>query len=172
MWDICAISSGRGRESKLSMPTNLSEKLERYQDKLLHTDGRNHSILLRRISDKWCFDLTVVNEEKRVVDHALLDKRFIRIISKSDKTELARKDNTRLRYLYRNVIQIEREKGLQETYIGFPFLVGNVNNEFYIRGPLILFPINLEYKQEGKQPGWYIAFPQDCISTRQKAHFE
>jgi hypothetical protein len=161
MWDICAISSGRGRESKLSMPTNLSEKLERYQDKLLHTDGRNHSILLRRISDKWCFDLTVVNEEKRVVDHALLDKRSIRIISKSDKTELARKDNTRLRYLYRNVIQIEREKGLQETYIGFPFLVGNVNNEFYIRGPLILFPINLEYKQEGKQPGWYIAFPQD-----------
>ena len=89
MWDICAISPGRGRESKLSMPTNLSEKLERYQDKLLHTDGRNHSILLRRISDKWCFDLTVVNEEKRVVDHALLDKRSIRIISKSDKTELA-----------------------------------------------------------------------------------
>jgi hypothetical protein len=26
----------------------------------------------------------------------------------------------------RNIIQIEREKGLQETYLGFPFLVGNV----------------------------------------------
>jgi hypothetical protein len=72
--------------------------------------GRNHSILLRRISDKSCFDLTVVNEEKRVVDHALLDKRSIRVISKSDKTEFARKDNTRLRYLYRNVIQIERKR--------------------------------------------------------------
>jgi hypothetical protein len=161
MWVTCVIIHGRGRESKLSMPTNLSKKLEHYRDKLLRTDGRNHSILLRSIRNKWCFDLTVVNEEKRVVDHALLDKRSIRIISKSDKTELARKDNTRLRYLYRNVIQIEREKGLQETYLGFPFLVGNVNNEFYIRGPLILFPINLEYKQEGKQPGWYIVFPQD-----------
>jgi hypothetical protein len=106
MWDTCAINPGRGRESKLSMPTNLSKQLEHYRDKLLRTDGRNHSILLRSIRDKWCFDLTVVNEEKRVVDHALLDKRSIRIISKSDKTGLDRKDNTRLRYLYRNVTQI------------------------------------------------------------------
>jgi hypothetical protein len=36
-----------------------------------------------------------------------------------------------------------------------------VNNEFYVRGPLILFPLNLEYKQEGKLPGWYIVFPED-----------
>ena len=154
-------TQGATPQSNSSGSATLYKKLEHYRDKLLHTDGRNHSILLRRISDKWCFDLTVVNEEKRIVDHALLDKRSIRIISKSDKTELARKDNTRLRYLYRNVIQIEREKGLQETYLGFPFLVGNVNNEFYVRGPLILFPLNLEYKQEGKLPGWYIVFPED-----------
>ena len=152
---------GATPQSNSSGSGTLYKKLEHYRDKLLHTDGRNHSILLRRIRDKWCFDLTVVNEEKRVVDHALLDKRSIRIISKADKTELARKDNTRLRYLYRNVIQIERDKGLQETYLGFPFLVGNVNNEFHVRGPLILFPINLEYKQEGKLPGWYIVFPED-----------
>ena len=74
---------------------------------------------------------------------------------------LARKDHTRLRYLYRNIMQIERDKGLEETYLGFPFLVGNVNQEFYVRGPLILFPIHLEYKQEGKLPGWYIVFPED-----------
>jgi hypothetical protein len=43
----------------------------------------------------------------------------------------------------------------------FSFLVGNVNPEFYVRGPLISFPINLEFKQEGKQPGWYIVFPED-----------
>jgi hypothetical protein len=71
------------------------------------------------------------------------------------------KDNARLRYLYRNIVQIEREKGLQETYLGFPFLVGNVNPEFFVRGPLILFPIRLEFRQETKQPGWYIVFPED-----------
>ncbi len=102
-----------------------------------------------------------ITSEKKVVDHALLDRRSIRIRSKSDKPELARKDNTRLRNLYRNIVQIEREIGLQETYLGFPFLVGNVNDEFYVRGPLILFPINLEFKHEGKQPGWYIVFPED-----------
>ena len=91
----------------------------------------------------------------------LLDKRSVRIRSKSDKSELGKKDNTRLRYLYRNIVQIERDKGLQETYLGFPFLAGNVNHDFYVRGPLILFPINLQFKQEGKQPGWYIVFPED-----------
>ena len=55
---------------------------------------------------------TKISSEKKIVDHALLDRRPIRIQSKSDKSELARKDNVRLRYLYRNIIQIEREKGL------------------------------------------------------------
>jgi Protein of unknown function (DUF4011) len=161
MWDTCVIIPRRGRESKLSMRTNLSKKLEYYRDKLLHTDGRNHSILLRRISDKWCFNLTAVSSEKKFVDHALLHKSPIRILSKSDKSKVARKDNTRLRYLYRNIIQIEREKGLRETYLGFPFLVGHVNNELYVRGPLILFRVNLVDRQEGKQLGWYIEFPED-----------
>jgi very-short-patch-repair endonuclease len=155
----------------MTTTTSLYAKLETYRDKLLHTDGRNHSILLRRISDKWCFDLTKISSEKKIVDHALLDRRPIRIQSKSDKSE-ARKDNARLRYLYRNIIQIEREKGLQETYLGFPFLVGNVNPEFYIRGPLILFPIKMEFRQETKQPGWYMVFLEDEKPILNKALIE
>jgi very-short-patch-repair endonuclease len=140
---------------------SIHGKLEYYRDKLLRTDGRNHSILLSRIRDKWCFDLTIISSEKKVMDHALLDKRSIRIRSTSDRSELGKKDSTRLRYLYRNIVQIERDKGLKETYLGFPFLTGNVNREFYVRGPLILFPISLQFKQEGKQQGWYIEFPED-----------
>jgi Protein of unknown function (DUF4011)/AAA domain len=105
------------------------------------------------------------------VDPALSDRRPIRIQSKSDKLEV-RKDNARLRYLYRNIVQIEREKGLQETYLGFPFLVGSVNPEFYVRGPLILFPIRLEFRQETKQPGWYIVFPEDEKPILNKALIE
>jgi hypothetical protein len=71
----------------------------------------------------------------------------------SDKSEAAKKDRTKLRYLFRNITQIEREKGLQETYLGFPFLEGNINNDFYVRGPLILFPILLTYIEGKKQPG-------------------
>ncbi len=56
---------------------------------------------------------------------------------------------------------IEREKGLQETYLGFPFLVGNVNPEFFVRGPFILFPINLEFRQESKAADCTCVFPED-----------
>ena len=68
------------------------------------------------------------------------------------------KEKYRLRSLYHNVTQIERETGLQDTYLGFPFLVGHVNdNELtYVRGPIVLFPVSIENKQEEKPVGiWY-----------------
>lgn len=58
-------------EPTLQTSRSVHKKLESYQNKLLHTDGRNHSILLRRIIDKWCFDLTVLNEKKRIIDYGL-----------------------------------------------------------------------------------------------------
>jgi hypothetical protein len=93
-------AQGATHQPNSSGSATLYKKLEYYRDKLLHTDGRNHSILLRRISDKWCFDLTIISSEKKVLEHALLDKNPIRIL-KSDKSELAKRENTRLRYLSR-----------------------------------------------------------------------
>ena len=45
------------------------------------------------------------------------------IILDSDNSEFVNKDRTKLKTLYRNIIQIERETGRNETYFGFPFLL-------------------------------------------------
>ena len=63
--------------------------------------------------------------------------------------------------MYRNLTQIELETGLQESYLGFPFLEGHIGIDAYIRAPLILFPISIEYQKMGRPPGWYLVFSKE-----------
>ncbi len=95
------------------------------------------------------------------MEHAITDKKAFCLVSNSDNSQVADKDRIKIRNLYRNVTQIERETGRKETYFGFPFLQGHVNKDWYVRGPLILFPISISYKQEGRSPGWYVSFSPD-----------
>jgi very-short-patch-repair endonuclease len=141
----------------------LKKKLEFYQDKLLQIERRNRSIMLRRVYDKWSFDLAKLiirgtSIAEKVVERAILKKNAICLIPDSDDTDLAEKDRNRFRSLYRNITQLELETGLQETYLGFPFLVGHISQDTYIRGPLVLFPISIDHRKDGKPPGWYLSF--------------
>ena len=139
----------------------LSRKLEYYRNRLLKIDATNRSILLRGIRDLWCFDLATISTDKKIIDRALSDRKPICIIPNSDRSQQADNQRTRLRKFYQNTTQIHRETGRQENYLGFPFLVGHVTKDLYIRGPLILFPISIIYKEESRPAGWYIVFSED-----------
>jgi hypothetical protein len=105
-------------------------------------------------------DSNLVN---KVLECVLLGKNSIRLIPESNRSDQAESNKIKLRSLYRNVTQIERETGLQETYLGFPFLVGRINNDnelTHVRGPVVLFPISIEFKRETKS-GWYIVPSQE-----------
>jgi len=106
----------------------------------------------------------------KVIECVLLGRSSIRILSDSDRSDLAENNRIRLRSLYRNVTQIERETGLQETYLGFPFLVGHIDDDELtsVRGPVVLFPVSLEYKRETK-PGWYLVPSQEKPPTLNRA---
>jgi hypothetical protein len=107
----------------------------------------------------------------KAIECVLLGNNSIRIISESNRSDLAESNRIRLRSLHRNVTQIERETGLQETYLGFPFLVGHIDeNEFiYMRGPIVLFPVSIEYRRETKSPGWYLVPSQEKPPTLNRA---
>ena len=83
------------------------------------------------------------------------------MIPDSDDSELADKDRIKLRSLYRTLDQLELETGLEEAYLGFPFLVGHVGLDTYVRGPLILFPISIEYRKFGRPSGWFLSFSKE-----------
>lgn len=141
--------------------TPLFKKLEYYRNKVLNIDTRNRSILLRTIRDRWCFDLVEIGSASKILENAITDRRPVCIVPDSDRLRSTEKERTMLQNLYRNITQIRRETGRQEVYLGFPFLVGHVTEQLYVRGPLILFPVSIVYTQESKPFGWYIVFSED-----------
>jgi len=151
----------------IDIPNDI-KKLEKnyryYQDKLLQVSTRNRSILLRRIYYKHNFDLVEVEYLKsgviqKLIDAVLKNKILsINILLDTNEDEEADSARGKLRNLSRNLNLIETETGQQTGYLGFPFLEGNLNRDFYIRGPLVLFPINLERKHLARGGGWFINF--------------
>ena len=57
---------------------------------------------------------------------------------------------------------IEEESGIHDFFVGFPFLVGNIESEpITVRAPLDSVPVRLEHRQEERRSGWFLIFEQD-----------
>lgn len=61
-----------------------------------------------------------------------------------------------LRALKRSLEQIENETGQHTGYLGYPFLEGSPEASMYVRGPIALFPMRLEYEKKARGSGWYM----------------
>jgi len=149
----------------------LIKNYKYYQDKLLQVTQKNRSVLLKKIYNKHNFDLTqleqikegtiekVVSKTIKNINATLNDKKdegaSHNILLDSIENDEANSARSKLNTLSRNLTQIEEETGQQTGYIGLPFLQGHPNPDFYIRGPVVLFPISLEYKRQAKNGGWF-----------------
>jgi len=138
-----------------------------YQDKLLQVTQRNRSVLLKKIYYKHNFDLTEVEQFKEGIVEKIASKTIKNIeATLNDRVDEGASQNillhsidskeadsarAKLRTLSRNLNQIENETGQQTGYIGFPFLQGHPNDDFYLRGPIVLFPFTLEKRPLAKK---------------------
>ena len=150
----------------------LVKNYKHYQDRLLQVTKKNRSVLLKKIYKKHNFDLANLEELKegtvrRVVfkavkniDATLNDKKDEgerqNILLDSIMNDDADAARSALKTLSRNLGQIEEETGQQTGYFGFPFLQGHANADFYVRGPIVLFPISLEYERKARNGGWFL----------------
>ena len=165
--DISERSAERKEQSD-----KLVKNYKHFQDKLLQATQGNRSISLKKIYHKRSFDLTALEKIKegtieKIVSQAIKNinaaangkkdegaSQNILLDSKSgDDADSAR---YKLKTLSRNLTQIEEETGSQAGYFGFPFLQGHVNPDFYVRGPIVLFPISLEYRKMARNGGWFL----------------
>ncbi len=153
----------------------LSEKLKKFQEKALRVDTRSPSIFLRRIYDKKSFDITSLERFEELhydmVDLLLKGKKNICMMRSSDDSEKSQKDSAKLLLLSRYTKLVLDETGQLVLYFGFPFFEGHINDFAYVRAPLILFPIKLEYERAKKPNGWYIYADQDRTPILNKALF-
>jgi very-short-patch-repair endonuclease len=164
----------QGDMERQEQVAKLIKNYKYYQDKLLQVTQKNRSVLLKKIYNKHNFDLTQLEKIKEGTIGKIISKTIKNIgATLNDKKDDGESQNilldsienddadsarAKLRTLSRNLMQIEEETGQQTGYLGFPFLQGHPNPEFYIRGPLVLFPISLEYKRQAKNGGWFLHF--------------
>ena len=136
-------------------PLTDQQKIElgRLRDRLLNLSSRNRSIRLNRLNAKWTFDLSSLNpfgseHGNNLLQHCLQSNTPCPILPKpkDDKAEeLHQKLSANLTHLHRSVTELQREKGLYDLYIGFPFLVGvPTGSETAIQAPVFLLPVKLE----------------------------
>ena len=143
---------------------------KQYKDRLIEITGRNRSLFTRRINKKNSYDVgrllhndtfstegfidflwkgkkkayrlidatgqnTRVNVTKNILKEEAPTKAQVK---KAIESEL--RDLTRLR---REILEIERETGRYELYIGYPFVEGYIGRDTAVRAPLLLFPIKI-----------------------------
>ncbi len=138
-------------------------KLKIYQNKLLQLGKSNRCVCLSRIYNKHNFDLArlLENNPKKIdelIEQSFKRKKSVCILPDSDFSEEADVMRRHLKDLARNIKQLEDETGSQYCYFGFPFLEGHLDQEHYLRGPLVLFPISVYSGREGTTSGWFVKF--------------
>ncbi len=148
-------SSPSSTPKKEERPLTDQQKIElrKLRDRLLNLSSRNRSIRLNRLNAKWTFDLSSLNpfgaeHGNNLLQHCLQSNTPYAVLPKpkDDKAEeLHQKLSTNLTHLHRSVTELQREKGLYDLYIGFPFLVGvPTGSETVIQAPVFLLPVKLE----------------------------
>ncbi len=146
-----------------NLTDGLYAKLNDYKDKLLRLGKSNRCICLSRIYNKHNFDLSrlLENHSKNIddlIEQSFKRKKSVCILPDSDSSEEADVMRRHLKDLARNTKQLEDETGSQYCYFGFPFLEGHIDQEHYLRGPLVLFPISIYSGRERNTGGWFVKF--------------
>ena len=135
---------------KVPLTEPQKKELVRLRDRLLNLSSRNRSIRLNRLDAKWTFDLSSLNTFGTQFANQLIESslsfKSAPILPKP--TKKSAEDHLRLaerlKHLHRAITEIQREKGLYDLYLGFPFLTGiPIGTETVLQAPLILIPVTL-----------------------------
>lgn len=143
-----------------------TKRLRVYRDRLLQLDWRNRSILLKKAYKSCTFDLGALGAITpdtigEVLARAIKRKGRVRLVRDADRGKVATEFRATLTQVSRWTRLLYEESGVQDTYLGFPFLAGHADPERYVRAPLVLFPVQLEHLRRERVPGWYVTFTED-----------
>ncbi len=130
----------------------LEDSYEIRIQEITKLDGENKSLKENlfnqlNIDDKQLFErkkLDIENkiQEKYELELKKIDKKFDKIVDFSNS----------LTYLQREISATEKETGLYELFIGYPFSEGRFQDNSFVKAPLLLFPVRI-IKEHNK---WYL----------------
>jgi len=175
------VAPSESPKEKRPLTEQQRKELVKLRDRLLNLSSRNRSIRLNRLDAKWTFDLSTLNPfgievANELLQHCLKSQAPKPILPKpkDDPTaELQQKLSLRLTHLHRSITELQREKGLHDLYIGFPFLTGiPLGSETVIQAPVFLLPVTLQKVTPKKgAPSWVLSSSKDMPVAFNKTLF-
>ncbi len=143
-------------------PPDLRHQLEVLRDRLLHTDFRNPSVRVQRANTPRNYDLALSETmdpgvTERILHAALAGRGRECLVPSGDLSPDSLVHRKVLYKVARTVRLVRDETGVDDLYVGFPFLTGHLPDGHHIRGPIFLFPATLEKRANDPQPGWFVS---------------
>ncbi|MBQ7799922.1 MAG: HRDC domain-containing protein, partial [Oscillospiraceae bacterium] len=135
-------------EKKVDLSSSAADTLKELEKKLVSINRRNRLLYMPKLSNKYAFDMFEVGKQK--LDGLLYGKEPSITLAKmgnySDGDSLkAAMRFKRIAQLLREVNKDLRDKGQNDLYVGYPYVIGRIPGEnFDIRAPLALFPVTAE----------------------------
>src|SRR2546421_11461455 len=138
--------------------------LRQLRDRLSHLSMRNRSLRLVRLPRKRAFDLasldvvspgSALDALSRILNGRKVAARLLEVTPDSDESLDLDKS---LKYLAREVLLVEQERGTYDLSLGFCFLSGCIAESRFIQAPVFLLRRRLEYVR--RSPGgsyWALA---------------
>ena len=135
-------------EKVTTMNSSVIYTMKELEKKLVSINKRNRLISLNNLTNRYTFDMSVLGEA--LVDKIVFTTAKV-IISDIDKPinglsideEYAK--SKRIVTLLRETNKDLREKGQNDLYVGYPFIIGRLPGEnFDVHAPLVLFPVVAE----------------------------
>jgi hypothetical protein len=135
----------------------MQKLLKLYLRRLTNLTGSNRSVLLRRLVaghflDLWDVNYLYPNTSAFLAIENLIAHKQTAICPLADpRDESVNTISRRLRQLQRTTRFIVEERGAQDLYVGWPFIMGSFADGTPVRCPLLFFPVDIvEEGQEWK----------------------
>ncbi len=143
----------------------------KYKERFIEISGRNRSLFTKNIIKKYSFDFGSIysyldtedfynfiwhkRETLSILNDKIVKKIVTSITKKSEDEESAeqlKKPILRayedIKYLNREVLELQSETGKYDLYLGFPYVFGKIGSDMQIKAPLCLFPVTIEIEKD------------------------
>ena len=146
----------------------MQQIYKKYKDRFIEISGKSRALFTRSIIKKYSFDLGSVLPFhdidtfysflwKKTDSFSLINEKIMKKISKAVSSSVypddvspldVNKVVSDLKYLKREVEEIQKETGKYDLYIGFPYVFGKINDDISVKAPLLLFPVSLTVEKD------------------------
>ncbi|MBR1747175.1 MAG: DUF4011 domain-containing protein [Clostridia bacterium] len=147
----------------------MQQIYSKYKERFIEISGKNRSLFTKSIIKKYSYDLGALLEYADIDDFydflwhrkpsftiinekigRKLERAFVKENTEETPSEKTQVDKhfSDLKYLKREVEEIQKETGKYDLCIGFPYVFGKINSDIPLKAPLLLFPVTLEIDKD------------------------